>query len=70
MRSGIGVNIADAQKRSPLMIAARLNLTGMIRLLLHYGADPDAADYLGRNALAYAMKYKALEALKILLTEV
>ena len=41
------------------MVAGKINNVEIIKLLLDYGADRDAEDFLGRDAYAYAEKYNS-----------
>jgi len=41
---------------TPLMLAASFNDMEMIRFLIERGADPEAVDKYGMNALEYARK--------------
>lgn len=44
----------DADGKTPLMLAAANDMNDMVRMLLAMGADPNAVDNNGNNALMYA----------------
>ena len=63
LRSGVSPNVSNAIGVTPLMVAARIDNKNMVRLLVSYGADIDAYDFLDRSALRYAMKYGSKQGL-------
>ncbi|KAH9891380.1 ankyrin repeat-containing domain protein [Xylariomycetidae sp. FL2044] len=51
---GAEVNAVDNNGYTPLMLAAKYHMSGMVGLLLHYGADIGATNEKGRDALMIA----------------
>ncbi len=54
-----GISLTQSRRKSgmtPLMLAASFNDMEMIRFLIERGADPEAVDKYGMNALEYARK--------------
>ncbi len=50
-----GINFRNHVNETPLMIAARLGMTDLVRRLLEQGADPSLRDNFGRTALHHAL---------------
>jgi len=69
LRAGVDPNVrtSKTQQVTPLMLAAKHNDAVMVKTLLHFKADPELVDYLGRDAWEYADKYHATNALFALL---
>jgi ankyrin repeat protein len=53
LEKGADANHRDARGRTPLMLAAFLNDSLLLSLLAEHGADPDARDGEGKQALDY-----------------
>lgn len=70
LRAGGDVNYVEPHEGySALMIAARYNHIGVMRLLLGTGANINLVDSLGHNALHYAATAGQLDAAKLLLDD-
>ncbi len=54
VRARLGVNVQDAEGRTPLQLATRRGKLPLVTLLLALGADANVADKGGRTALAIA----------------
>lgn len=54
------------EKITPLMVAVKNNDIPMIRLLLHYKADANKQDFMGRDSFDYAEKLPSIKALLVL----
>lgn len=62
----IGLNFRDKQGESPLISAAKYNLTWAAFELIEAGADTSIKDNNGKDALFYANEHKNLELIKML----
>ncbi len=54
IKGGANLNAVDNKGRTALIMAAQRGNVLMVRVLLHYKADPKMRDALGYTALAYA----------------
>ena len=54
IKGGANLNAVDGKGQTALMMAAQRGNVLMVRVLLHYKADPKIHDALGYTALAYA----------------
>lgn len=61
------VNIADAERRTALILAAAGGHTKVVRWLINRGADVDAADAEGRTALIHAADRGDVKMMQLLL---
>jgi len=68
LMAGVSPNVTANGEITPLMVGARNNNVPMVQLLLGNGANAALTDYLGRDAIDYAEKYKATDALLAILT--
>jgi ankyrin repeat protein len=68
LKQGTSINIMTKEKITPLMIAAKNNDAIMVKFLIDNKADVEMVDYLGRDAVDYAEKYRSAAALMALLT--
>lgn len=62
----LNINMRDSEGRTPLIIATLQENLSLIALLLVKGANINACDAHGKNALMYAQDYKFTEATKFL----
>lgn len=65
--AGLGADVTDAEKRTPLMWAAFNGHTPVVSYLLSEGAKPDTKDVNGRTALMYASSGPFAETVELLL---
>lgn len=54
LNSGVSLNEADEQGRTPLHLASCSGYTELVRLLLEHGADPNRRDCMGNTPLHLA----------------
>jgi len=66
VKAGADVNGANADGKTPLMLAALTNRTEMTKYLLEVGAKPDPADKDGNTALKLARTQGAKEVVALL----
>lgn len=64
--AGANVNLADKKGFTPLMVAAYVNDSALVLRLLAAGASPQTVNREGWNALAFAVKGRAYDAIRIL----
>jgi ankyrin repeat protein len=65
--AGVLVNQPLWEDKTPLMVAANLNLTAVIAVLSNHGADPNQVDPSGSTALMWACHRGDLDTVKALL---
>ncbi|AIE75326.1 MULTISPECIES: ankyrin repeat domain-containing protein [unclassified Synechocystis] len=66
-KAGVSANQCLWEDKTPLMVAANLNLADLISLLANHGADPNQTDPSGSTALMWACHRGHLEVVKALL---
>lgn len=68
LAAGADPNVAQPERRTPLMVAARRNAAKMVALLLDAGAEVEASDRDGNHPLHLACIHGAAEAAALLLS--
>ena len=66
-KTGIDVNLAEAGRRTPLILAAERNLDDIVQALLDHGANTEPKDAQGATAVMRAISEEATEAATALL---
>ena len=64
IKAGVNVNAKDANKRTPLHIAALYNRKDVVALLIENGADVNAEDAEGNKPMDYTKDEEIKKALR------
>jgi len=62
-----GINTPDENGKTPLMLAAWIGDTGLVKRILSQGADVDLEDELGETALGFSARGGNLKVLKLMI---
>lgn len=70
LKDSVSPDASNSAGISVLMVAAKIDRVDIVKLLIHYGANVDNRDFIGRTAFSHALKYNSKNALIALLDSV